>query len=93
MAGHSLGAHVAGHAGKVLGPGNCGAIYGLDPAGPLFFFGTPATRLAITDCVYTEMIGTNIGALGFDQPICHGNFYPNWGGDQPGCGKLNLRHC
>lgn len=26
--------------------------------------------------------------MGFDQPIAHATFYPNWGGAQPGCSDL-----
>jgi len=85
IAGHSLGAHVAGHVGKSVARGRIQAIYGLDPAGPLFSIGTPTGRLHETDAIYTESIYTDAGGLGFDEPIAHGNFYPNWGVSQPGC--------
>lgn len=75
IAGHSLGAHIAGLTGKRVTRGRVQAIYGLDPAGPLFSMGDAAGRLAAGDAIYTEMIATNAGALGFDQPIGQASFY------------------
>lgn len=83
--GHSLGAHVAGFAGKNLGR-NLGTIVGLDAAFPLFSIRDPEARLDFTDALYVQSIHTNAGTLGFDEPIGHGNFYPNGGRSQPGCG-------
>lgn len=82
--GHSLGAHAAGHTGKRTS-GRIQAIFGTDPAGPLFSVGS-SDRLAAGDAVYTEALHTNAGVLGFDQPITTASFYPNWGTTQPGCG-------
>lgn len=86
IAGHSLGAHIAGLTGKRTN-GKIHAIFGLDPGGPLFSYGAVNDRLAADDAVYTEGIRTNAGGnFGFDVPICHADFYPNWGTAQPGCG-------
>lgn len=81
--GISLGAHVSGHAGKNTRSGRINAIFGNDPAGPLFNVDNP-DRLDIGDADYTESILTNAGTLGFDLPITHSSFYPNWGSSQPG---------
>lgn len=86
IVGHSLGAHVAGHAGKLINP-RPAAIFATDPAGPLFSLNDSANRLHSTDAIYTETIHTNAGVLGFGQPITHASFYPNWGTSQPGCGS------
>lgn len=85
IVGHSLGSHCAGHAGRLINP-RPAAIFATDPAGPLFSLNDPANRLAVNDAVYTEALHTNAGTLGFDQPITHASFYPNWGSSQPGCG-------
>ncbi|KAG5672839.1 hypothetical protein PVAND_002928 [Polypedilum vanderplanki] len=84
--GHSLGSHVAANIGKQLTRGRLTAIFGTDPAGPLFSAGDTVDRLATEDAIYTEAIHTNAGNLGFDEPITHSSFYPNWGSSQPGCG-------
>jgi len=88
--GHSLGAHVAGFAGKrvaeLLNSEKVHAIVGLDPAMPLFSWDKPEKRLASTDANYVESIQTNGGKLGFIKPIGRGTFYPNGGKRQPGCG-------
>lgn len=55
--------------------GRVQAIFGLDPAGPLFSMGDAAGRFAAGDAVYTEMLATNAGLLGFDQPIGAASFY------------------
>ncbi|KAG5668674.1 hypothetical protein PVAND_016605 [Polypedilum vanderplanki] len=86
VVGHSLGSHVAGHTGKSVQRGRINAIFGTDPAGPLFNINNPNDRLDIGDAVYTEALHTNAGVLGFDEPITHSSFYPNWGRNQPGCG-------
>ena len=62
------------------------SIFGLDAAGVLFSFNSPEARLAPGDALYTEGLHSNAGNLGFDQPITHAAFYPNWGSSQPGCG-------
>lgn len=84
--GHSLGAHAGGFAGKRVARGRIAAIVGLDPANPGFSIGAPAQRLHSGDANYVEVIHTDIGRLGFDQPIGHASFYPNWGRGHPGCG-------
>lgn len=75
IAGHSLGAHIAGLTGKRLTRGRAQAIFGLDPAGPFFSMGDAGGRFAAGDAIYTEMIATNAGLLGFDQPLAHATFY------------------
>ncbi|KAL7727936.1 hypothetical protein ACLKA6_019497 [Drosophila palustris] len=69
--GHSLGAHVAGFAGKRVAQNleQLHAIVGLDPAMPLFSWDKPEKRLASTDAFYVESIQTNGGKLGFVKPI------------------------
>ncbi|KAH8306413.1 hypothetical protein KR018_010771, partial [Drosophila ironensis] len=84
--GHSLGAHVAGHAGKTVGSKKIAVIVGLDPALPFFCYKKPHARLSVDDAVYVESIQTNGGKLGFLQPIGKATFYPNGGTLQPGCG-------
>ncbi|KAH8232353.1 hypothetical protein KR032_004706, partial [Drosophila birchii] len=84
--GHSLGAHVAGYAGKKVGERRIHTIVGLDPAMPLFSYDKPSKRLSTEDAYYVESIQTNGGKLGFLKPIGKGSFYPNGGKKQPGCG-------
>lgn len=84
--GHSLGGHVVGFLGKHVTRGRIASIVSMDPALPLFSFNNPAGRVAITDADYVEIIHTDNGRLGFDVPIGHADFYPNWGWMMPGCG-------
>ncbi|XP_055694321.1 phospholipase A1 VesT1.02-like [Lutzomyia longipalpis] len=85
--GHSLGAHVAGFAGKNHPPPNqIASVVGLDPAWPLFDANNAATRMANTDAAFVESVHTNAGLLGFTVPIGDATYYPNWGSSQPGCG-------
>jgi len=83
--GHSLGAHVAGAAGKRTQQ-PIQAVVGLCPAGPLFSVDDPANRLHHTDALYVEQITTDGGRLGHEQPFAVANYYANWGTSQPGCG-------
>lgn len=66
---------IAGIAGKRVTRGRVQAIFGMDPAGPLFDMNNPGARFAAGDAVYTEMLATNAGLLGFDQPIGAASFY------------------
>ncbi|KAH8358956.1 hypothetical protein KR093_003441, partial [Drosophila rubida] len=86
IVGCSLGAHVAGYAGKQVTTGLVQKIVGLDPASPLVSYNKPAKRLSSNDAFYVESIQTNGGTLGFNKPIGRAAFYPNGGKSQPGCG-------
>ncbi|XP_072280890.1 pancreatic triacylglycerol lipase-like [Pyxicephalus adspersus] len=87
--GHSLGAHVAGEAGKRMR--GIARITGLDPAEP-YFQDTPAeVRLDLTDAAFVDVIHTDSGGvltdlgLGMSQVIGHVDFFPNGGVDMPEC--------
>ncbi|XP_028161545.1 pancreatic lipase-related protein 2-like [Ostrinia furnacalis] len=82
LIGHSLGAHVAGNAGKEL-EGRVARITGLDPAGPLW--GLNPYRLKPSDAVYVEAIHTDLGTFGTSENAADADFYPNGGSKQPGC--------
>ncbi|KAK1168103.1 lipase member H-A-like [Acipenser oxyrinchus oxyrinchus] len=86
LIGISLGAHISGFVGNMLG-GKIGRITGLDPAGPMFTGKPPAERLDPTDAEFVDVLHTDIDALGFREPLGHIDFYANGGTDQPGCPK------
>ncbi|XP_014204208.1 pancreatic lipase-related protein 2-like [Copidosoma floridanum] len=94
--GHSLGAHVAGSAGRALS-GKLGRITGLDPARPDFevpLLREPKDRLDPSDAIYVDVIHTCAGTAGFVRPIGHADFYPNGGSfRQPGCPVLSTQYC
>lgn len=73
IAGHSLGAHCAGAAGKRTARGRVQSIVSLDPAGPLFTVADSANRVHFTDAVHVENIVTDAGNLGFSNPVGHAN--------------------
>lgn len=86
LIGHSLGAHVAGAAGKIF-KGRMSRITGLDPALPSFdHYKEADQRLDQTDAQFVDIIHTCAGTLGLFAPIGHVDFYPNGGTpSQPGC--------
>ncbi|XP_055610292.1 lipase member H-A-like [Uranotaenia lowii] len=86
LIGHSLGAHVAGIAGKLVKSSKIETIVGLDPAGPLFSISSSDNRIDISDAKSVVVIHTNGGFLGFYEPLGTVDFYPNGGISQPGCG-------
>lgn len=90
--GHSLGAHIAGLAGKNTKQ-KVAFIVGLDPAAPLFRLKKPLERLSNNDAQYVEVIHTNGKGLGMFGNIGKADFYPNGGSQQPGCGwRLSCSH-
>lgn len=79
IVGHSLGAHIAGIAGKKISKLNkIGSIVGLDPAAILFNVNHTELRLANTDAEYVQIIHTDTDggrfALGIDKPFGHGMY-------------------
>ncbi|XP_075989630.1 phospholipase A1 2-like [Anticarsia gemmatalis] len=87
--GHSLGGHQAGIAGRNLG-GRVAYITALDPAFPGWI--TNNNRFSANDGVYTEVIHTNAGALGFLANLGDVDFYPNGGINMPGCSTQECDH-
>ncbi|KAG8288189.1 hypothetical protein J6590_020952 [Homalodisca vitripennis] len=86
LVGHSLGAHVAAFASNSVSSGIIQRITGLDPALPLFSNREPSRRLDPSDAALVDCIHTCGGYLGFYQPLCSFDFYPNGGtASQPGC--------
>ncbi|XP_037943006.1 pancreatic triacylglycerol lipase-like [Teleopsis dalmanni] len=85
VTGFSMGAHIAGIAGKFVQYGHLPVIYALDPALPFFNYDKIDERVAITDADYVEVIHTSVGTYGYDRPLGHVDFYINYGSNQPGC--------
>ncbi|CAK1542968.1 unnamed protein product [Leptosia nina] len=88
LIGHSLGAHIAGVAGQEVYRDTgqrLGRITGLDPAGPCFSNVSLDSRLDPTDADYVDVIHTNAGILGLNEPVGHKDYYPNNGMSQLGC--------
>ncbi|XP_045473931.1 uncharacterized protein LOC123680192 [Harmonia axyridis] len=86
--GHSLGAHVAGFASKVLmkkGKGQLRRITAFDPAAPAFEhkYVSDAFRLSSGDAAFVDVYHTDAGCFGYIKPIGHVDFYPNNGRNQP----------
>lgn len=76
LVGHSLGAHIAGIAGKEflkLTGHRVGRITALDPAGPCFTTADPATKLHRDDALYVDAIHTNAGILGIKESVGNQN--------------------
>lgn len=87
LIGHSLGAHIAGFAGKKLRP-KVGRITALDAAGPCFgkiLSNPPMDRLGPEDAFEVDAYHYDDDFLGL--PGQHGQFdiYVNGGASQPGC--------
>ncbi|CAB3258097.1 unnamed protein product [Arctia plantaginis] len=82
LVGHGVGGHLVGVVGRNLG-GRVPYITSLDPA--LAGFITNDDKFDADDGIYTEVIHTNAGLLGYIAPLGKTDFYPNGGIDMPGC--------
>ncbi|KAM3956621.1 pancreatic triacylglycerol lipase [Aphomia sociella] len=88
IVGHSLGSHIASFTGKSftnLTGHKVGRITALDPAGPCFAQVESELRIRYTDAEYVDVIHTNAGLLGMEEPVGHADYYPNGGSEQPEC--------
>ncbi|XP_068158104.1 phospholipase A1-like [Drosophila tropicalis] len=85
LIGFSLGAHIAGFAGKYVGENKLKTITGLDPALAGFVYAWSHLRLHSTDAKYVETIVTSGGLLGTLKPIGRAAFYVDGGEHQPRC--------
>lgn len=88
MVGHSFGGQICGQAGMRLG-GNVGAIYGLDPAGPLFCFpllNPTNKRLDPSDAKFVQIMHSSDGTIGCQVDHGHQDFRTDGGyAPQTGC--------
>jgi len=69
LIGHSLGAQIAGSAGKRLKPDQVNTIFALDPAGPKFRHRSAEFRIDPTDAKFVESMHTSAN-FGFRRPRC-----------------------
>lgn len=74
-----MGAHIAGHAGKLVQTmepyiGRIGCIIGLDPASFGFSETKREKRLSYTDADYVQVIHTDGSKFGIAYPIGDGKF-------------------
>ncbi|KAK7065345.1 hypothetical protein SK128_015663 [Halocaridina rubra] len=103
LIGHSLGAHLCGHAGTYLRDSYglfLPRITGLDAAEPFFNDTHVITRLDPSDAAFVDVIHTDdspiLGfplSVGMTHPIGDLDFFPNGGDDQPGCNRdVNCQH-
>lgn len=96
LLGISLGAHIAGWAGKYFRRykgRNLGRITGLDPAGPCFSYAYSDQRLDKMDANYVDVVHSNRLVQGVIEPLGHADFYVNGGGpNQPGCFSPSCSH-
>lgn len=96
LLGISLGAHIAGWAGKYFRQyrnRSLGRITGLDPAGPCFSYAYSDQRLDKSDADYVDVIHSNRLVQGVIESLGHADFYINGGGpNQPGCVMPSCSH-
>lgn len=93
LIGHSLGAHVAGIAGKILREllGQTVAIViGLDPAKPRFDLSDHQQHIWRGDGDLVYIIHTGGDGFGIMEPLGDVDVYPNGGKAQPGCSTVVL---
>lgn len=79
LIGHSLGAQIAGSAGRyyklISGGKQLPRVTGLDPANPCFYDGNKLTGLQKEDAAYVDIIHTNPGYAGTAEETGDADFY------------------
>lgn len=104
LVGFSLGAQIAGYAGKKFYEEMDKKIHkitGLDPAGPVYKLLPDFDRLCRYDAKFVHVIHTNAGILGIKEPLGHVDCYINGGSLQPECSEemknakdfMNMHKC
>ncbi|XP_033241370.1 phospholipase A1 2-like [Drosophila pseudoobscura] len=95
LVGHSLGAQIAGSAGRNFKKLSEGAtlarVTGLDPANPCFYKGNDPKGVRSGDAEFVDIIHTNPGVLGTPKVVGDADFFVH--GDSPfqtGCGILTV---
>jgi len=94
--GYSLGAHIAGYAGRRLRLAGCpiARITGLDPAGPVFARRSRRVRLDSSDANFVDVLHTSyLYFRGIKGRCGDVDFYVNGGGAQPGCAGKSPASC
>jgi len=96
LIGHSLGAHIAGAAGRYLTYRTgllVPRITGLDPANPCFNEGETLSGLSRGDATFVDVIHSDPGALGKRDSLGDADFYPNGLNPlPPGCLTIICAH-
>ncbi|XP_026750752.2 pancreatic triacylglycerol lipase-like [Galleria mellonella] len=93
--GHSLGSQIASFTGKTftnLTGLHIGRITALDPAGPCFAQVEPDLRIQSSDAEYVDVIHTNAGIAGMEEPVGDADYYPNGGSEQTDCVRATCSH-
>uniref|UniRef100_A0A6P7F8K9 Phospholipase A1-like n=1 Tax=Diabrotica virgifera virgifera TaxID=50390 RepID=A0A6P7F8K9_DIAVI len=90
IVGHSLGAHVAGVAGRTVG-GKINYIVGLDPASLGFNFFKRNSKLRPTDAKFVQILHTSL--YGIAENMGHADYYANGFVGQPGCSWWEFKLC
>ncbi|KAF8786161.1 phospholipase A1 member A-like [Argiope bruennichi] len=92
LIGHSLGAHVAGIAGRRIS--SLGRITALDAAGFLYYPVQLFPALTNKDANFVDVIHTSnlTSGYGISVPIGDIDFYPNGGTKQPQCQTLGANY-
>ncbi|KAJ6637542.1 Phospholipase A1 VesT1.02 [Pseudolycoriella hygida] len=92
IAGHSLGAHVAGLTGKNIYESSgkkISTIFGLDPAGPFFtsllLFLQSDFVLSKNNANFVQILHTSSGSYGTSKMLGHSDFIANGGNLQAAC--------
>ncbi|XP_076685801.1 pancreatic triacylglycerol lipase-like [Andrena cerasifolii] len=86
MIGHSLGAHVASLAARIVSQNTeVAEVVALDPAKPLFERKDEIGRVDSSHANHVQVVHTCAGRLGMNSGVGTSDFYANGGKDQPGC--------
>lgn len=96
LIGHSLGAHIVGYAGRYFTEYtglNLTRITGLDPANPCFNEGQNLSGLQRGDAEFIDVIHTNPGVFGKENPVGDVDFYAEGLAPiKPGCKQFGCSH-